>query len=218
VKLYADYRWGPNGEALPTFSEDEIRLAVQTAKSSGRSVVIHSSNPEAMMRGVRAGVATIEHGDEGTQEVFAAMKQNGVAYCPTLSAAEASQGYRGWKKGVSPEPAAIRNKHKSFEAALAAGVTICNGSDAGVFAHGTNARELELMVEYGMKPLDALRSATSVNARVLRMENLVGSIASGLRADLVAISGDPVQNISALRSVRFVMKDGVSYDLLPAGR
>lgn len=217
VKLYADYRWGPNGEALPTFSEDELRLAVQTAKSSGRSVVIHSSIADAMLRGVRAGVATIEHGDEGTPEVFAAMKQNGVAYCPTLSAAEAIQGYRGWKKGVSPEPPSIRSKHKAFKAALAAGVTICNGSDAGVFAHGTNARELELMVEYGMKPIDALRSATSVNARVLHIESLVGSIAPGLRADLVAVAGNPVQNISVLRSVRLVMKDGVTYDLLPAG-
>ena len=218
IKLYADYRWGPNGEAFPTFSEDEIRLAVQTAKSSGRSVVIHSSNPDAMLRGIRAGVSTIEHGDEGTPEVFSVMKKNGVAYCPTLSAAEAIQGYRGWNKGVAEDPVAIRNKHNAFSAALAAGVTICNGSDAGVFAHGTNARELELMVEYGMTPLDALRSATSVNARVLHLDNLIGSIASGLRADLVAVTGDPAQSISALRSVRFVMKDGVSYDLLTTGR
>lgn len=218
IKLYADYRWGPNGEALPTFSEDEIRLAVQTAKSSGRSVVIHSSTTEAMRRGVRAGVATIEHGDEGTPEVFAAMKQNGVAYCPTLAASESIQGYRGWNKGASPEPASISSKHKAFSAALAAGVTICNGSDAGVFSHGTNSRELELMVEYGMKPIDALRSATSINARVLHLENQIGSVAPGLRADLVAVAGDPLQNISALRSVRYVMKDGVSYDLLTAGR
>lgn len=218
IKLYADYRWGPNGEALPTFSEDEIRLAVQTAKSSGRNVVIHSSNPDAMMRGVRAGVSTIEHGDEGTPDVFAAMKQNGVAYCPTLSAAEANQEYRGWKKGVSPEPASVRNKHKAFSAALASGVTICNGSDAGVFAHGTNVRELELMVGYGMKSIDALRSATSVNARVLHLEDQVGAIAPGLRADIIAVTGDPILTISALRAIRFVMKDGLSYDLLTTGR
>ena len=218
VKLYADYRWGPNGEALPTFSEDELRLAVQTAKSSGRDVVIHSSNPEAMLRGVKAGVATIEHGDEGTPEVFAAMKRAGVAYCPTLSAAEAVQAYRGWKKGATPAPKVIADKHKSFAAALASGVTICAGSDAGVFAHGSNARELELMVEYGMQPIDALRSATSVNARVLHMEDQIGSLGAGLRADIIAVAGDPAQNISALRAVRFVMKDGQSYDLLPAGR
>jgi imidazolonepropionase-like amidohydrolase len=218
IKLYADYRWGPNGEALPTFSEEELRLAVQTAKSSGRSVVIHSSNPEAMLRGVRAGVATIEHGDEGTPEVFAAMKRAGVAYCPTLAASEAIQSYRGWKKGVTPEPAVIQAKRRAFAAALAAGVTMCAGSDAGVFAHGTNAHELELMVEYGMSATDVLRSATSVNARVLHIENQVGALAPGLHADIIAVTGDPSQTISALHSVRFVMKDGKSYELLPTGR
>lgn len=218
VKLYADYRWGPNGETLPTFSGEELRLAVQTANSSGRSVAIHASSPDAMLRGVRAGVSTIEHGDEGTPEVFATMKANGVAYCPTLSAAEAVQGYRGWTKGSSPEPAVIRSKHKSFAAALASGVTICNGSDAGVFAHGGNAREIELMVEYGMKPIDALRSATSVNARVLHFEKEIGLLAPGFRADIVAVQGDPLQNVRSLERVRFVMKDGVNYSSLAAGR
>lgn len=218
VKLYADYRWGANGETRPTFLEEEISLAVRTAAASGRRVVIHSSNPEAMLRGVNAGVATIEHGDEGTPEVFAAMKKKGVAYCPTLSAAEAIQRYRGWKKGSAPDPDVIKAKQRAFSAALAAGVTICNGSDAGVFAHGDNARELELLVEYGMSPVDALRSATSVDARVLGLENQIGKIQQGLRADIIAVTGDPTKNISALRTVRLVMKDGVTYDLLSAGR
>lgn len=211
IKLYGDYRWGPNGEARPTFSLDEMKLAAQTAHDSGREMVVHASTSEGMRRAAEAGAKTIEHGDEGTPEVFALMKKNGVAYCPTLAASEAVESYRGWKKGVEPLPARIAEKHKSFAAAVASGVTICSGSDAGVFTHGKNAHELELMAEYGMKPADVIRSATSLTAKALGIDALIGQVKPGLRADLIAVSGDPTSNIVALEQVHFVMKDGVVY-------
>lgn len=208
VKIYADYRWGPRGEARPTFTAAEWNAIVSTATSSGRPVVAHAGTEEGMRRAVLAGVETIEHGDGGTAEVFALMKQRGVAFCPTLSATESNTRYRGWKKGVDPDPANIVQKKAMFKLALASGVTICNGSDVGVFSHGTNALELELMVEYGMTPLAALKAATSVNARLVHRESELGRIAPGLLADLVAVQGNPLQNISALRSVRLVVKGG----------
>ena len=209
VKVYADYRWGPNGEAMPTFSLEELRLMVETAASSGRPVVAHASTPEGMRRAILAGVKTIEHGDEGTAEIFQLMKEKGVALCPTLAAGDAVSQYRGWQKGSQPEPPRIVQKRKSFAQALAAGVTICAGGDVGVFTHGDNVRELELMVEYGMKPLDVLRSATSVNARVFGLGEKLGFVKPGLLADLIAVEGNPATNIGHLRSIKMVMKAGV---------
>jgi imidazolonepropionase-like amidohydrolase len=188
-----------------------MKLAGATAHDSGRELVVHASTPEGMKRAAAAGAKTIEHGDEGTLDTFKAMANSGTAYCPTLAAAEAVQLYRGWKKGFDPMPEAIAHKHKSFSAALASGVTICTGSDAGVFTHGENVRELELMAEYGMKPADVIESATSVTAKVLGMDSMIGRIAPGLRADIIAVTGDPSVNISALRQVHFVMKDGIIY-------
>jgi imidazolonepropionase-like amidohydrolase len=155
-----------------------------------------------------AGAETIEHGDGGTPEVFKLMADRKVALCPTLAAGDATSQYGGWKKGTDPEPAGIRRKKESFARALAAGVTIAAGSDVGVFPHGDNARELELMVAYGMQPLAALASATSVNARVMHLENQIGRVAQGLQADLVAVTGDPTKDISALRKVQLVIKAG----------
>jgi imidazolonepropionase-like amidohydrolase len=208
IKIYGDYRVGPNGDTEPTFTQDEMNVAVQTAHSIGRPVAVHAMTPEGMRRAVLAGVDTIEHGDAGTADVFKLMAERHIALCPTLAAGDANAQYGGWKKGTDPEPASIRRKRETFQAAVAAGVTIASGSDVGVFSHGDNARELELMVSYGMKPIDALRSATAIDARVLHMENRIGRLASGLLADLIAVDGDPTADIAALRRVRVVMKEG----------
>jgi len=208
IKIYADYRWGRNGEAQPTFSIEEIALAVSIAKSGGREVVVHATTPEGMRRGIMAGVSTIEHGDDGTAEIFTLMKEKNIALCPTLAAGDAVWQYRGWKKGIDPEPLSITAKRKSFQSALQAGVPICMGGDVGVFTHGENAREMELMAEYGMKPSDVLKSATSVNADVFGYGNKIGRIKKGLFADIIAVKGNPAENIKNVRNIVFVMKDG----------
>lgn len=207
IKVYADYRWGLMAEARPTFSIDELKLIVETARSSGRGVVAHASTAEGMRRAILAGCETVEHGDAGTPEIFALMKQHRTALCPTLAAGDAVSQYRGWKKGQEPEPERIRQKRITFRQALDAGVTICAGGDVGVFSHGDNAREQLMMADYGMKPLDVLRSSTSINADVFHLTDR-GRIKSGLLADLVAVEGDPTTNSMALRQVRRVMKGG----------
>lgn len=211
IKIYADYRIGMNGEPAATFSVDELKAAVAIAKTSGRQVVIHATTAEGMRRGIEAGVSTIEHGDEGTEQVFQLMKEKGVALCPTLAAGDAVLLYKGWKKGIEPEPQQIINKKRSFAVALKTGVTICMGGDVGVFSHGDNAREMEMMVQYGMKPTDVLRSATSVNADVFGYKNEIGRIKKDLLADIIAVKGDPSTDIKNIRNVVFVIKDGKIY-------
>ncbi len=208
IKLYADYRWGLDDKPAPTFSEEAIALATSIAKNSGRQTVAHASTKEGMLRAIRGGVSTIEHGDDGDDEVFKLMKEKNVAYCPTLAAGDATSQYNGWKKGIDLEPEKIINKRKSFQAALRNGVTILMGGDVGVFSHGTNAREMELMVAYGMKPIDVLHSATTINARVFGYGDIIGSLKKGMLADIIAVKGDPSVDIKKIDEVAFVMKDG----------
>jgi imidazolonepropionase-like amidohydrolase len=209
IKVYADAAMG--GAAIrPTFSLEELKLIVETARSAGCPVAAHAMSKEGMRRAALAGVATIEHGDGGDIEVFRIMANRGVALCPTLAAGEAVSKYRGWQPGTE-EPASLKEKRASFKEAVEAGVTIINGSDVGVFAHGDEARELELLFDYGLTPSQALVSATGTAAKVLRLEHRLGTIAPGLVADVVAVDGDPTQDIKALRKVRFVMKGGVTF-------
>ncbi|WP_259016522.1 metal-dependent hydrolase family protein [Emticicia fluvialis] len=208
IKIYADYRWGLRGEAAPTFTVDEIKLIVATARSAGRPTVAHASTPEGMRRAIEAGVETIEHGDNGTPEIWKLMVEKNVYLCPTLAAGDAILQYRGWKKGIEPDPERIKQKKQTFKEIIKSGVKICMGGDVGVFAHGDNAREMLMMVEYGMQPLDVLKSATSINADAFHIEKQVGRIKPGLLADILVVEGNPAQNIQAIRNIKLVMKDG----------
>jgi imidazolonepropionase-like amidohydrolase len=211
IKIYADYRYGLNNEVQPTFSELELNWTVTTTNNSGRKVVAHATSPEGIKRAVNAGVSTIEHGDNGTEEVFKLMKEKNVALCPTIAASEAVELYKGWHKGIDPDPERITEKKKSFAAALKTGVIICMGGDVGVFTHGDNAREMELMVDYGMKPLDVLKSSTSINADVFGYGDKIGRIKKGLFADIIVVEGDPSKNIKDIRKIKLVIKNGVIY-------
>jgi imidazolonepropionase-like amidohydrolase len=210
IKIYADTPHGLGPNPKPAFSIEELKLVVATAADAGVKVAAHAQSKEGMKRAALAGVASIEHGDAGDIEVFRLMAQKKIGYCPTLATAEAYARYEGWKPN-SPLPAALVSKKESFKAALESGVLIGNGSDIGVFPHGQGYQELEMLVKYGMTPLQALRCATSDASKLLALENKVGMVKEGMIADLAAFEGNPSKEIKDVRKVKFVMKSGTIY-------
>jgi imidazolonepropionase-like amidohydrolase len=207
VKFYADYHWGKGEPSRPTLSQAELDAGVAAAHDAGRLVAVHATTAEGMMRAVRAGTDTIEHGYGGSADVFRAMAAKGIALCPTLGASEAYARYFQHWNGQEPAPESVQQNRRSFQLAIKAGVPICMGGDVGVFTHGENWREMEAMQRAGMPAAEVLISATSRNARILHLTDR-GAIRPGLIADLVAVDGDPTRDVSAVEHVRLVIKGG----------
>jgi imidazolonepropionase-like amidohydrolase len=207
VKFYADYHWGKGEPSRPTLSQAELDAGVAAAHDAGRLVAVHATTAEGMMRAVRAGADTIEHGYGGTPEVFKAMTAKHIALCPTIAASEAYARYFQHWDGSEPAPESVQENRRSFRLAMQAGVPICMGGDVGVFTHGKNWLEMEAMQRAGMPAPQVLIAATSGNARILRLTDR-GAIKPGLLADLVAVDGDPTRDVAAVEHVRLVMKGG----------
>jgi imidazolonepropionase-like amidohydrolase len=205
IKIYSDYRWTPGAASQPTFLPEELEAMVATASTAGKYVVAHASTAEGIRRAVLAGVETIEHGDSATPEVFELMKSKGVVLYPTLAAGDAIERYNGWLG--SPDTERISQKKRSFMQALESGVTIGFGGDVGVYPHGENYRELELMSAYGMPIVQVLRAATSINAETFHLEKL-GRIKTGFIADLIAVKGNPELDLKTFRNVPLVIQGG----------
>ena len=207
VKLYADYHYQRGEPSRPTLTLAEMTAAVAAAHDAGRPVAVHAVTAEGMRRAIAAGVDSIEHGDEGTADLFRAMHDKGIFYCPTLAAVDAIAHYRGWN-GAAPVPAAVAQSVHAFGLALAAGTPLCMGGDVGVFAHGTNAREMVAMQAAGMAPAQVLITATAGNARMLHLDQRLGRVRAGMQADLIAVAGDPTHDVAAVRHIVLVMKAG----------
>ncbi len=207
VKFYADYHWGKGEPSRPTLSQAELNAGVAAAHDAGRLVAVHATTAEGMRRAVLAGADTIEHGYNGTADVFKMMHDKAVALCPTIAASEAYARYFEKWNGQEPAPESVQENRRSFQLAMKAGVPICMGGDVGVYTHGQNWLEMDAMRRAGMPAAQVLIAATSGNARIFRLSDR-GQIRPGLLADLVAVDGDPTSDISAVRQARLVIKGG----------
>lgn len=200
----------------PHLKQEEIEAIVNTAKDFGFHVAAHAHGKEGMKRAVLAGVTTIEHGTYMDVEVMKLMKEKGTYYIPTILAG-VYVSEKAAEKGFYPDVVAKKAAEigplisDTFKKAYKYGVAVGFGTDAGVYPHGMNAREFELMTAAGMKPMDAIICATSVNASILKRKDQFGSIKVGLFADIVAVKGDPLKDIGILKNIDFVMKEGVVY-------
>jgi imidazolonepropionase-like amidohydrolase len=198
------------------FTDDEIRAIVTTAKDYGFRVAAHAHGAEGMKRAIRAGVTSIEHGTFMDDEAISLMKQYGTWLVPTIIAGKSTAdsakipGY--YPPFVAAKAAETGPKiQATFARAYKAGVKIAFGTDAGVFKHGQNYKEFGYMVEAGMPPMVAIQSATIKGAELLGLLDKIGSIEKGKLADVIAVDGDPIQNIAVMKNVTFVMKEGVVY-------
>ena len=200
----------------PQFNDEELKAVVETAKDYGFAVAAHAHGAEGIKRAIRAGVQTIEHGTFMDDEAIDLFKKYGTYYVATIIAgktvADSAKMFGYYTALVTPKALAVGPKiQATFAKAYKAGVNIAFGTDAGVYIHGYNAKEFEYMVEAGMPPVEAIRSALMTNAKLLKMDTQIGSIEAGKFADIIAVDDNPIQNIKTLQSVKFVMKDGKQY-------
>ncbi|GCC52206.1 amidohydrolase family protein [Chryseotalea sanaruensis] len=200
----------------PQFTDEELKAIIETANDYGMHTAAHAHGAEGMKRAVIAGITTIEHGTKMDDEIMNLMKQKGTYYVPTISAgkyvAQQAKVMGYYHPLVVPKALEIGPQiQATFGKAYKAGVKIAFGTDAGVFPHGENGKEFTFMVEAGMPAMEAIKSATVVNAGVLGMADKVGTLENGKLADIVATDENPLKNIKTMESVSFVMKDGVVY-------